>query len=189
MNRRHHLTGMLVMMLSTAALGCEPRDEARPEGDGESIARAIAVLHPSEGYEARGAVMFERAAAGIAVAADLEGLEPGDHGFHIHEFGNCSAADATSAGGHFNPEGSPHGGPDDRQRHVGDLGNATASVAGTVDYERTDGRIAFEGAHSIIGRAVIVHAGEDDLASQPSGAAGARVACGVIGIAEVTAGM
>ena len=98
--------------------------------------------------------------------------------------GDCSAADGTSTGGHFNPENKNHGGPTDAERHVGDMGNIEAAADGTAHLELSDSLLAFSGKHSIIGRAIIVHAGEDDLTSQPTGAAGARVACGVIGIAK-----
>jgi Cu-Zn family superoxide dismutase len=80
----------------------------------------------------------------------------------------------------------PHGGPTDVQRHVGDLGNIVADEQGNAHYDWTDTKLSFNGEDSIIGRGVIVHAGEDDLKSQPTGNAGARVACGVIGVAEET---
>lgn len=203
--RPGHLFASIVIAASlAAAAGCTPGEEAGAggtaaegaqaeqagaEGTAERVTRAVAVLHPTQGSEARGNVTFERANTGVAISADLEGLTPGEHGFHIHELGDCSAPDGTSAGGHFNPEGASHGAPTDEDRHVGDLGNVTAHESGAAQYQRTDDRIAFDGAHSIIGRAVIVHAGRDDLTSQPSGDAGARVACGVIGIAEVAGGM
>lgn len=195
------LPGVVILILSAASLGCEPREEAEVEEATaeeasvqearaeDRVARAVAVLYPTQGSEARGTVVFRRVGTGIAIEADVGGLASGPHGFHIHERGDCTAPDGTSAGGHFNPAGSSHGAPTDQERHVGDLGNVTANEAGAALYERTDDRIAFEGSNSIIGRAVIVHAGEDDLVSQPTGDAGARVACGVIGIAGVTAGM
>jgi Cu-Zn family superoxide dismutase len=145
---------------------------------------AVAVLHPTKGNKVRGTVWLERRGEEIKLSVRLEGLQPGKHGFHIHEYGDCSAGDATSAGGHFNPEGSPHGGPKDEKRHVGDLGNVMADDKGEVRAEITDSVISFSGPHSIIGRAVVVHAKADDLKSQPTGAAGARVACGVVGIAS-----
>jgi Cu-Zn family superoxide dismutase len=148
------------------------------------VTEAVAVLHPTEGNEAHGIVSFTKVEGGIKITADVEGLSPGKHGFHIHEYGDCSASDGTSAGGHFNPENMPHGAPADVERHVGDLGNLEADDGGKAHYERTDDLISFAGAHSIIGLAVIVHAGEDDLTSQPTGNAGSRVACGVIGIAN-----
>ena len=103
---------------------------------------------------------------------------------HIHEFGDCSAADATSAGGHFNPGKHPHAGPDMPMRHEGDLGNLTADAAGKAHYERVDKDLKLTGDDSIIGRSVIVHEKVDDLKTQPTGNAGARVACGVVGVAK-----
>ncbi len=149
-----------------------------------TVNKAVCVLHPTEGNDVHGLVTFTRSGSDIKIVADIEGLAPGKHGFHIHQWGDCSAPDGTSAGGHFNPENTEHGGPSDAERHVGDLGNITAGDDGTAHLEMTDSMIAFSGKHSIIGRGIIVHAGEDDLTSQPTGAAGARVACGVIGIAE-----
>ncbi len=146
--------------------------------------KAVCVLHPTEGNAVKGVVTFTKTASGVNVVADLEGLTPGSHGFHIHEFGDCSAPDGTSAGGHYNPAGMDHGGPADMDRHVGDLGNIVAEEDGTAHLELNDTMIKLNGEHSIIGRGIIVHAGEDDLTSQPTGAAGARVAAGVIGIAK-----
>lgn len=201
MKESHHSILTLILGLAALSVGCEPGPEAQvEEGAGEmaeetaaepagSVTQAIAVLHPTEGSEARGTVSFRQVGNGIAIGADVSGLEPGAHGFHIHEFGDCTAADGTSAGGHFNPGDMRHGAPADAERHVGDLGNLTADESGMASYERTDGVVAFEGAESIIGRAVIVHAGQDDLTSQPTGAAGARVACGVIGIGDTASDM
>lgn len=148
------------------------------------VTKAVAVVHPTAGNDAHGVVTFERVRGGVRIVADLDGLTPGEHGFHIHEKGDCSAPDGTSAGGHFNPLGAPHAGPDATERHVGDLGNVTADAEGRVRAEWVDHQIAFAGARSILGRALVVHAGADDLSSQPSGAAGPRVACGVVGIAR-----
>ena len=153
-------------------------------GTTEEITRAVAVLHPTRGNNIRGTVTFTRETGGIRVVADISGLTPGKHGFHVHENGDCSAPDATSAGGHFNPTKMPHAGMDADQRHVGDLGNVTADSSGKARYDQLDTMIAFEGDSSIIGRAVIVHAKADDLKSQPSGDAGARGACGVVGLAK-----
>lgn len=163
--------------------GCS-RKQGQETPPGPSIEKAIAVLHPTEGSTVRGIVTFSAVEGGIQIVADVDGLAPGKHGFHIHEFGDCSGPDGKTAGGHFNPENAPHGGPESPQRHVGDLGNLTADESGHAHYERVDNLIAFSGSHSIIGRAVIIHQDEDDLQSQPTGAAGARLACGVIGIAK-----
>ncbi|MFW6371606.1 MAG: superoxide dismutase family protein, partial [Bacteroidota bacterium] len=142
------------------------------------------VLHPTEGNNVSGTVTFTRNGSSIKVVAEIEGLTPGLHGFHIHEYGDCSAPDATSAGGHFNPDDSDHGGPNDEERHVGDLGNIEAGEDGRARLELTDTVISFTGPNSVIGRAVVVHEKEDDLTSQPTGDAGGRLACGIIGVAE-----
>jgi Cu-Zn family superoxide dismutase len=150
---------------------------------GKAGQKAVAVLHPTEGNKTRGTVTFTREKEGIRVVAEIEGLSPGDHGFHVHEYGDCSSPDAESAGGHFNPTGKPHGGPKDKDRHVGDMGNIAANAEGKGRLELVDRHISFTGAASIIGRAMVVHAKPDDLKSQPTGDAGSRLACGVIGIA------
>lgn len=131
-----------------------------------------------------GLVVFIRVSDGIHVTADVVNLSPGKHGFHIHEYGDCSAPDSSSAGGHFNPEKKFHGAPTEMVRHAGDLGNITADSNGKAHLEWTDKLLSFQGPHSIIGRAVIVHTGEGDLKSQPTGNAGSRVACGVIGMEQ-----
>ena len=154
------------------------------DGIAENVNKAICVLHPTEGNEVTGTVTFTKSGDGVKIVANVKGLTPGKHGFHIHQYGDCSAPDGTSAGGHFNPEGVDHGGPDANVRHVGDLGNLEAGDDGTANLEYTDNMVRLTGEHGIIGRGIIVHAGEDDLTSQPTGAAGARVACGVIGIDE-----
>jgi Cu-Zn family superoxide dismutase len=146
--------------------------------------KAVCVVHPLGDSGMKGKVTFTQHGDGIEIAAELTGLPPGKHGFHVHEFGDCSMMDGTCAGGHFNPEGMPHGGPDSADRHVGDLGNVEADATGKAVYKRVDRAIALSGPHSIIGRSIIVHADPDDLTTQPTGNAGARVGCGVIGIAD-----
>lgn len=153
-----------------------PPDPVRPSTDA-----AVAVIHPTEGNEVRGTVTFMAEPDGMRLAVSLTGLTPGEHGFHIHQRGDCSAADGTSAGGHYNPFDAPHGAPDSEMRHVGDLGNLTADATGAVTAELLDPLVALNGAESVIGRAVIVHAQADDFTTQPTGAAGARQGCGVIG--------
>ncbi len=178
------------LLLSLALLGAACRQPAPPPAEAPAapeISRAVAVLHPTEGSQVEGVVQFTRTAEGIRIEATVSGLTPGRHGFHIHQWGDCSAPDATSAGGHFNPTGQPHGAPDSATRHVGDLGNLEAGEDGMASYSRVDTVVAFSGPRSIIGRAVIVHAAEDDLTSQPTGNAGGRLACGVIGIAALAA--
>lgn len=152
--------------------------------DNSDLLSAVCILYPTEGNETSGIVKFTQTPEGIKIVADVNGLTPGKHGFHIHEFGDCSRLDGKSAGGHFNPDGKKHGAPNSEERHVGDLGNLLANEEGKAYYEMIDSYISFSGPHSIIGRAIIVHSGEDDLISQPTGNAGARLACGVIGLAK-----
>jgi Cu-Zn family superoxide dismutase len=147
--------------------------------------RAIAILRPTEGSNVSGTVTFTEVEDGVRVNAVITGLTPGKHGFHVHQFGDCSAADASSAGDHFNPTNKPHGGADAMERHVGDMGNVEADASGVAKLNYLDHRISlWRDRRSIIGRAVVVHANADDLTSQPSGNSGARVACGVIGRAK-----
>jgi superoxide dismutase, Cu-Zn family len=150
----------------------------------EAGTNAICVLLPTANNQARGIVKFTKQPNGMKIVADIEGLTPGDHGFHIHEFGDCSAPDASSAGAHFNPDLKPHGGPMDAERHAGDLGRITAGADGKAHLEAQDPTLSFSGARSILGRGMIVHAQTDDFKTQPTGNAGPRVACGVIGIAK-----
>jgi len=151
---------------------------------GDEIQKAVCVLHPTKGNETGGIITFIQTEDGVKIVADVEGLTPGKHGFHIHQYGDCSAPDGTSTGGHFNPTNEKHGSPDAEERHVGDLGNLVADDNGRAHYERLDKVISLNGPNSIIGRGIIVHAGEDDFVTQPTGNAGARVADGVIGIAK-----
>ena len=145
---------------------------------------AVSNLNATDGNRVTGSVWFTKAEGGVNITAQINGLEPGPHGIHIHQYGDCSAGDGKSAGGHFNPGKVEHGGPEAEVRHTGDLGNIIADADGNAALEIFDSRLALHGPHSIIGRGLIIHALADDLISQPTGAAGARVACGVIGIAE-----
>lgn len=146
---------------------------------------AIAVLHPTEGSKVTGTVTFTATADGVRVEAEIKGLTPGKHGFHIHEFGDCSSADGNSAGSHFNPTNKPHGGPTAAERHDGDMGNIEADASGLGKLSYVDREISLApGERSAIGRAVVVHTKADDLKSQPTGDAGGRLACGVIGWAK-----
>ena len=148
------------------------------------ITRAVAVLHPAKDVRAEGTLTFTRAAGVMKVSGRITGLAAGTHGFHVHEFGDCSAADFSSAGGHYNPTGHQHAGTAEARRHMGDMGNIEAAADGVATVDYTDSRLRFEGAHGILGRGVIVHANPDDLKTQPTGNAGGRVACGVIGVAK-----
>jgi superoxide dismutase, Cu-Zn family len=162
-----------------------PGTTAAPEktrGNHENTIHAAAELEPTAGNHASGKVEFTQVSDGVRIVAHLQGLSPGSYGFHVHEYGDCSAPDAESAGGHFNPHNTPHGGPDSppEERHAGDLGNIEVDEDGRGFYERVDSVIELSGPDSILGRSVVVHAEEDDLTTQPAGDAGDRIACGVI---------
>jgi superoxide dismutase, Cu-Zn family len=149
------------------------------------IQGAICVLYPTQGSTVSGTVTFTKTEGGIKVVADLQGFQgAGKHGFHIHEYGDCSAPDGTSAGGHYNPAMMSHGAPTDKTRHEGDMGNIEADASGKAHLEYVDPMLTFTGPNSIIGRSIIVHKNEDDMKTQPTGNAGPRVACGVIGVAK-----
>lgn len=155
------------------------------ENSGPAASHAICVLRGTEGNEGvTGVVHFMQRSDGVLIEAEVRGLTPGKHGFHVHEWGDVDCGDGVCTGGHYNPTGAKHGGPDSAERHVGDMGNLVANEEGVATYRRVDKHLKLRGPHSVIGRGIIVHAGEDDLESQPTGAAGARLAYGVIGIAE-----
>jgi len=149
-----------------------------------STNKAVAVINPTAGNTVHGIVTFTKVKNGIKVVADIEELTPGKHGFHIHQYGDCSDPKGKSAGGHFNPDKVAHAGHNSKIRHVGDFGNITADKSGKAHIEFVDNLISFCGSHNIIGRGVVIHGGADDLKSQPSGAAGPRVACGSISLAK-----
>lgn len=113
----------------------------------------------------------------VKIKAEVEGLQPNKNlGFHIHEFGNCENK-ALSAGGHLNPKKKPHGGPSDKERHLGDLGNLKTDNSGKAVYENVvRGKV-----YKLLGRSIVIHSKEDDLKTQPSGDSGSRIACGIIG--------
>ena len=160
-----------------------------PEEKSPAPLKAIAVLHPTEGNKVSGTISFTEVADGVQIQAEITGLTPGNHGFHVHQFGDCSAASTNGSifeyGGHFNPTNKPHAGPDAVERHVGDMGNIEADASGSAKLDYLDHHISVANdKESVIGRSVVVHVKADDLKSQPAGDSGARVACGVIGIAK-----
>jgi superoxide dismutase, Cu-Zn family len=146
--------------------------------------KAAAKLAPTAGNGATGDVTFTRSGERVRVVAKVAGLTPGAHGFHIHEKGDCSAADAMSAGGHFNPTQKPHGNPAAGEHHGGDMPMLVADAAGNASLDATlDGVTLDSGPNGVVGRSVVVHKDPDDYKTQPAGNSGARVACGVIAAA------
>lgn len=180
-----------LLALAFLTVGCAQQPDEGTQGEAEDqmqqsaeYTKAVAHIHARDGGDVLGSVTFEKAEGGVNVNAQLSGLEQGKHGFHIHQYGDCTAEDLTSAGGHYNPHDMQHGAPTDSLRHVGDMGNLPVGSEGNGNLDYLDTVIELNGPNSIIGRAVIIHSGADDLTSQPSGAAGERIACGVIGIAN-----
>ncbi len=142
------------------------------------VIEAAAQIKSFKGDQINGRVVFTKVSDGIKIVADIDGLTPGKHGFHIHEFGDCTSPETVGA--HFNPTSHKHGGPDSQERHVGDLGNLVADETGHAHYERVDKVISFEGEKSILGRSIVIHAGADDFTTQPTGNSGDKIACGLI---------
>jgi Cu-Zn family superoxide dismutase len=157
--------------------GCQSAPQQAPEE-----LRATAALQPTKGSKAFGEVTFEQQGEKVHMLANVQGLKPGaEHGFHIHEAGDCSAADASSAKGHFNPTGKAHGNPAGADRHAGDLPALKAGKNGRAKLDTVlTGVTLGPGPTSIIGRGVVIHADPDDYTSQPAGNSGSRIACGVI---------
>jgi Cu-Zn family superoxide dismutase len=155
-----------------------------PAAETQLAAAARSTLMPVGDSGVGGELRFEVDNGGVRVTGSFTGLKPGStHAFHIHEFGNCTAADASSAGAHFNPAAAAHGNREGGgEHHAGDIPNQVAGADGvaTVD-QRLDGlQIGGGEALDILGRGVIVHADADDYTTQPTGNAGGRIACGVI---------
>jgi Cu-Zn family superoxide dismutase len=150
---------------------------------GQEVTKATCKLDAKSGSQVTGTVTFMKMGDEVHVIADIEGLKPGKHGFHIHEKGDCSAPDAASAGAHFNPTQHKHGGPATAERHDGDLGNIETDASGKTHLSWM-GKLSLTGTNSIIGKSVVVHEKEDDLKTDPSGNSGTRVACGAIEAAK-----
>jgi superoxide dismutase, Cu-Zn family len=148
----------------------------------EEPLRATAGLQPTKGNKAFGEATFEQVGDKVRVILFAQNLPPErEVGFHIHEAGDCSSGDGMSAKGHFNPHGKPHGRAGTPERHAGDLPSLKAAKDGRVKLDATvDGISIGSGAGNIVGRGLIIHADPDDYKTQPTGNAGARIACGVI---------
>lgn len=152
----------------------------------QQVSSAVAKLGAKSGSQVHGEIKFTQVGSRVRIEGEVTGLAPGAKGFHIHEKGDCSAADAASAGGHFDPRepknwSARHGGPHTAERHAGDLGNIVFDQYGKAVVNMMVGGIAVDrGPTGIIGRAAVVHFQADDLKTDPTGNAGAHAACGVI---------
>lgn len=141
---------------------------------------ATAELQARSGSAVSGRVNFFETPGGLRIEAQVAGLAPGEHGFHVHEAGDCSAPDASSAKGHFNPAGKAHGHHASSERHGGDMPNLLADAAGDARFSGEVAGLSLTGAGGVLGRSIVIHADPDDYKSQPAGNSGKRIACGVI---------
>jgi len=170
----------VALSIALLVAGCTSTMTAAPDTSAAATG-ARASLAPTSGNQANGLVTFEPRGDKVRVVAKVSGLTPGPHGFHIHEKGDCSAADGMSAGGHFNPANKPHGDPSGPDHHGGDMPMLVADASGNATLDATIDTVTIgSGPADIVGRAVIVHKDPDDYKTQPTGNSGARVACGVI---------
>jgi Cu-Zn family superoxide dismutase len=151
------------------------------KGSAGKALEATAKLESRSGSSVTGEAEFTEKSGGVEVSIQIKGAKPGTHGVHLHDKGDCSALDASSAGGHFNPDSKTHGSPAADPHHAGDFGNITVGANGTGKLKlMVKGLTVAPGPNSVVGHAVVIHADTDDMKSQPAGNAGARVACGVV---------
>jgi Cu-Zn family superoxide dismutase len=165
---------LLIATAVAALAGCASMSPPGP--------KAQAQLQPTKGNSVTGTATFEQRGSQTLIVAEIRGLKPGaEHGFHVHEKGDCSAADGMSAGGHFNPKAAAHGKYDAGAHHSGDMPNLRADANGVARISWEDDELTVtDGPATVVGKAVIVHRDPDDYKTQPAGNSGPRVACGVI---------
>lgn len=175
------------LLIAACASTSTPSSAAKPAAAASTAQEAVTNLAPASGSLVSGRLVLRPMGTGVHISGEVGGLRPGDvRGFHIHEKGDCSAADASSAGGHFNPGAQPHGRASQGAHHAGDTDNIVADARGVAKIDAHVIGVTLGGgaANDIADRAIIVHANADDYSSQPTGNAGARVACGVITVVK-----
>jgi superoxide dismutase, Cu-Zn family len=149
----------------------------------EPAHEAVAQIAPTQGNTVTGSLALSPSAEGVHITGAIQGLKPdAEFGFHVHEKGDCSAPDGSSAGGHFNPTQAQHGNPASAAHHAGDMVNIRSNAEGVAQVDTTAAGTTLHGDPNtdIMGKAIVVHESPDDYATQPSGNSGKRVACGVI---------
>lgn len=164
--------GLFMGALAASVLGACATTPAGPTASADLQARS--------GSSVSGKVAFSEVNGRLRVEAQVAGLTPGEHGFHVHEAGDCSAPDASSAKGHFNPAGKAHGHHAGSERHGGDMPNLLANAAGDARFSGDIEGLSLGGMTGVVGRSIVIHADPDDYKSQPAGNSGKRIACGVI---------
>jgi len=164
----------------------DAHDAVTGEAHGEGTARAIAAIEQKNDSGVSGTATFQASGDQVMLTLSIAGATPGEHAFHLHEVGDCSAADGTSAGGHWNPTGQDHGKWGAEPFHLGDVANLEVGEdgTGTLTVATNLWSLGSGDDNDVVGRSVIVHAGVDDFTTQPTGAAGGRIGCGVIRLAE-----
>ena len=179
-------TFLLLISISIISMGCERARQHVGVLSTEPTKQANAMIGASSDSSVTGTAVFTQNGDQITLTIEIQGASPGLHAVHIHANGDCSAPDGTSAGGHWNPTGVAHGKWGEGEFHLGDIGNITVGEDGTGRITLTTDlwEIGTGSDVDVVGRGIIVHAGADDFTSQPSGAAGARIGCGVIVLAE-----
>lgn len=189
-----HRLSIIISAVLLAACGRnddQPADArtmpAQPAPAPEEIAPqgASVQLAPTQGNAVTGSLALAESPQGVRITGAIQGLKPdSEHGFHIHEKGDCSAPDASSAGGHFNPTQDPHGNPESEAHHAGDMINIRADSEGVAQVDATTEGTTMQGGQptDVLGKAIVVHQKPDDYTSQPAGDSGDRIACGVIAV-------
>ena len=176
---------LFLIGLVLSMTGCGLLQDVFSGADAPASQQAIAIIESASGSSLTGTATFTQVGDQITLLAEISGASPGLHGFHIHEFGDCSSPDGKSAGGHWNPTDVAHGKWGEGEFHLGDIGNINVGDDGTGSIELTTDlwEMGTGSEFDIVGKGIIVHAGADDFTSQPSGAAGARIGCGTIELA------
>lgn len=149
----------------------------------EPASEAVAQIAPTQGNTVTGSLALAQSPQGVRISGTIQGLKPdAEFGFHVHEKGDCSAPDGSSAGGHFNPTQAQHGNPTGPSHHAGDMPNIKSNAEGVAQVDTTEAGTSLHGdpGMDVMGKAIVVHESPDDYATQPSGNSGKRVACGVI---------
>ena len=173
--------GVLAMAPLALFLGCASSKSSTTAPPAASGPRATATIEARSGSTLSGTALFTPTAGGVHIVVEVSNAPQGIHAVHLHEKGDCSAPDATSAGGHFNPTGMAHGSPDAPAHHAGDFGNMTVGEDGHGRLELDSTMLTITpGERSVVGHAIVVHAKPDDMQTQPTGNAGGRIGCGVV---------
>lgn len=177
---------LLLISISIIVMGCERAHQQVGVLSTAPAKQANAMISASSDSSVTGMAVFTQHGDQITLTIEIQGASPGLHAVHIHANGDCSSPDGTSAGGHWNPTGVAHGKWGEGEFHLGDIGNITVGEDGTGSITLTTDlwEIGTGSDVDIVGRGIIVHGGADDFTSQPSGAAGARIGCGVIVLVE-----